>query len=179
MSDTAHGDEVVEPEAKRDYWKGEIQATVEKWHNEADKIAGLAPDEVLVTPGNVLLNAGITRLLNLATGAGGQAWDATHSRIGVGDSSTAAVASQTDLQAATNKLWNLVTGTPGVSSQSVSFVTTFVSADANFAWNEWAIDQGTAQGTTVVAPALDRKVASMGTKASGAAWTITITITLS
>ena len=70
--------------------------------------AGDDPDEVLVVDGNLLLNAGITRLLNLLVGAGGQAFGATHCRVAVGDSSTAASASQTDLQAATNKYYKLV-----------------------------------------------------------------------
>lgn len=175
MSDT------IAPE-KKDAWHATVTATIAKWtcDPETGVVLGDEPAEVLVVDGNVLLNAGITRILNLLIGTGAtQAFDATHTRIGVGDSSTAATASQTDLQAATNKLWNLVTAVGTVSSQTVTFTTTFASGDANFAWNEWAIDQGTAQGTTVTAPCLDRKVASMGTKTSAGSWVISIAITLS
>lgn len=154
-------------------------ATIQKWDREEDKLAGKEPDRVDVIDGNVLLNAGITRMCNLIVGAGGTAFNATNCRIGVGDSSTAATASQTDLQAASNKQWVLVDSAPSVSGQTMTFVGTFTSALANFAWNEFAIDNGTTNGTTVTAPCLDRKVASMGTKASGASWTLSIQITLS
>ena len=156
----------------------QVRATVEKWHDSADHAAGHAPDEVVESLDNLLLNAGITRLLNLLVGAGGQAFDSTHSRVGVGDSSTAAAASQTDLQAATNKQWKLVDSV-NVSSQTVTWVATFGSSQANFAWAEWGIDQGTADGTTVTAPMLNRKVASLGTKASGSTWVFTVPITIS
>lgn len=139
---------------------------------------GQVPDEVKEFRDNLLLNAGITRLLNLLIGAGGQAYDATHTRIGIGDSATAAVASQTDLQASTNKLYNLVSSAT-VSGQTVTWVATFASGDANYAWAEWIIDNGTTQSTTVTAPALNRRVAAMITKTSAIAITITVTITIS
>ena len=153
-------------------------ATVHKWHDSAAHDAGAEPDEVLVVEGNLLLNAGITRLLNLLVGAGGQAFDATHCRVAVGDSSTAASASQTDLQAATNKYYKLVDSV-NVSGQTVTIVATYGSSQGNFAWNEWGIDVGTADGSTVTTPMLNRKVASLGTKASGSTWVITVTITIS
>lgn len=159
-----------------------IHARVDKWHDEADWVAGAAPDEVVEVENNLLLNAGITRLLNLLSAAGGQAWDATHSRIGVGDDATAAAATQTDLQAAagsTHRQFKLVSSGPTVSAQTTTWVATFGAAEGNFAWQEWMIDAGTADGTTVVATALNRKVASLGTKASPAVWTFTVTLTIS
>lgn len=137
-----------------------------------------APDTVETFDGNLLLNAGITRLLDKLIGNAGQVFDATHCRIGVGDSNTAAAASQTDLQAATNKQWVLVDSV-SVSAQTLTAVATFTTGLANFAWQEWGIDDGTANGTTVTAPMLNRKVASMGTKASGATWVLTVTIVVS
>ena len=53
--------------------------------------------------GNAVLSAGWLRILNLAIAGGGQAWDATHSRIGVGDGSTAVTTADTTLTGATNK----------------------------------------------------------------------------
>lgn len=160
-------------------FKWEAKATVHKWDRSEDYDAGLPCNEVVDAGNNILLNAGITRLLNLLTGAGGTAYNATNSRIGVGDSTTAATASQTDLQAATNKFYQLVSSTPGVSAQTVTFVAAFGSADGNFAWQEWGIDNGTTSNTTGVAPMLNRKVVSMGTKSSGSTWTLTVTITIS
>lgn len=155
-----------------------VKTQIDKWHDEADFLAGLDPDEVLVVEGNALMNAGIHRMLDLLLGAGGQAFNSTHCRIGVGDSSTAASASQTDLQAATNKTWKLVSSGPTRTNQSISYSVTFGSAEANWAWAEWATDFGTADSGTVTAPMLNRKVETMGTKASGSSWTITVTITI-
>lgn len=155
-----------------------VNAEIRKWHDEADMHAGLEPDVIENHADNLLLNAGIARMLDLLIGAGGQAYDATHSRIGVGDSSTAANATDTALIAATNKFYKLVSSVSR-SSQTVTWVATVASADGNFAWNEWVIDNGTADSTTNTTPTLNRKVASMGTKASGSAWQITVTITIS
>lgn len=160
-----------------------IQARVEKWATEADYEAGLPPAEVLVQDGNLLLNAGITRLLNLLSAAGGQAYNAANSRVGVGDTNTAAAASQTDLQAATGastRQWKLVSSGPTVSAQTTTWVATFGSAEGNFAWAEWGIDVGTADGTGAsTSPMLNRKVAALGTKVAGAVWTFTVTLTIS
>lgn len=157
-------------------WK--VDTTVRKWHDSASFEAGAEPDEVVEDHGNLLLNAGITRLCSLLVGAGGTAFNAANSRIGVGDSSTAAAAGQTDLQAATNKYYRLVDSvTP--SAQTITWVATYATGLAEFAWNEWGIDNGTASNTTGVAPMLNRKVASMGTKTAGSTWTLTVTITIS
>lgn len=155
-----------------------VNAEIRKWHDEADMHAGLDPDEIENHPDNLLLNAGINRLLDLLIGAGGTAYNAANSRIGVGDSSTAAAATDTALIAATNKFYKLVSSVSR-TNQTVTWVATVASADGNFAWNEWVIDNGTADSTTNVTPTLNRKVASMGTKASGSAWQITVTITIS
>lgn len=156
----------------------QAHAHLKKWNHTESYQLGCAPDEVLDVPGNMLLNAGIARLLDLLIGAGGQALNSTHCRVGVGDSTTAASAGQTDLQAATNKYFKLCTSVSR-SSQTVTVVASFGSSVANFAWEEWGIDFGTADGTTVTAPLLNRKVTTMGTKASGSTWELTVTITVS
>ncbi|HKZ20294.1 MAG TPA: hypothetical protein VJQ57_09305 [Acidimicrobiia bacterium] len=159
------------------HWIGTMR--VDKWRRTEDFEAGLAPDESIETGPNLLMNAGITRMWNLVIGTGAtQAMDATHCRIGVGDSNTAASAGQTDLQASSNKRFNLVTSGPTVSSQSITLATSFSSSEANWAWEEWCVDFGTASSGTVTAPMLNRKVQSMGTKASGSTWTASVTLTL-
>jgi hypothetical protein len=60
------------------------------------------------------------------------------------------------------------TGTAG--SKTITFRSTYASADANQAWNEWGVGNGTR--------ALNRKVAANGTKASGQTWQFTVTITI-
>ena len=47
--------------------------------------------------------------------------------------------------------------------------------DGNCAWNEWTIANGNSNSATN----LNRKVASLGTKAAGSSWTLTVTITVS
>lgn len=138
------------------------------------------PVEVVEIEGNMLLNAGVQRLLDLLIGAGGQALDATHSRIGAGDSSTAAVATQTDLQAAagtSHRQFKLVTGVSR-TGQFITWTATFATTEANFAWNEMGIDAGTADSTAVVAPLLNRRVVSLGTKTSAQTWSATGTLTI-
>ena len=124
---------------------------------------------------NLLVNTGIGLLEDLLIGAGGTVFNNTNSHIGVGDSTTAAAASQTDLQAATNKLRKAMEATfPSRAAQTLSFKSVFGTADANFAWEEFGIFNAAAAGTM-----LNRKVENKGTKASGETWTITVTVTIS
>jgi hypothetical protein len=127
--------------------------------------------------GNLLLNEGINELWTLVTGTGATKFDNSNAYIGVGDSATAADATQTGLQAATNKLYKAMdTSYPTYgSSQKVTHRSTFGSSDANFAWNEITV----ANGNSDSAKNLNRKVQSMGTKASGTTWVATQEITLS
>jgi hypothetical protein len=142
---------------------------------------GARPFEVQTSLHNLLVNAGIQRLEDLLIGAGGTAFNAANSRIGVGNSATAAAATQTDLQAAAgaaNRQFKLVSSGPTRATNTITWVATFASGEAQFIWNEWAIDNGTADSTTVVAPMLNRKVANPGTKGA-AVWVFTVTLTVS
>jgi len=86
------------------------------------------------------------------------------------------VATQTDLQASTNKLYKAMQATyPQVSAQTVTFQSVFASADANFAWQEFSV----ANGSSGAAKNLNRKVSAQGSKVSGQTWTISVAITLS
>lgn len=151
--------------------------------------AGVKPYAIDEFNGNCLLNGGINSLLVPALiGSATKFIDTTNGCIGVGDSSTAAAASQSALQAGTNHLWVIVTATTGSGAdQKLVVAATFASAQANFAWNEICCgttttpsslpaDAATPPETDVV---LNRLVSSMGTKASGATWTVTLTITFS
>lgn len=150
-------------------------------------LVGEPEDGVLVDPeSNLLTTAGLGRITSLIIGGGGQAATATAARIGVGNSSTAASAGQTDLQASSgsgNRQFNVMEATyPQQSAGVLTFKASYASGEANHAWAEWCIDVGTptvAAGTTVAALMLNRKVADNGTKASGAVWAFTVTITLS
>ncbi len=134
------------------------------------------PYEVMEGEGNCLLNSGIDEIWDLVTGVVSGAdhiFDNTHAQIGVGDSNTAADATQTDLQAASNKTYKgMESGYPTSTSQKATFKASFGDSEANYAWNEWVAKQSTS------AKCLNRKVENLGTKSSGT-WTLEVDITLS
>ena len=132
--------------------------------------------DVVEIHGNLFLNEGIAELLDLACGLGSPTvFSNANARLGVGDSSTAEAATQTDLQAASNKTYKAMeSGYPQRTGQTVAFRGVFGASDANYDWNELVIDNGAAAGKT-----WNRKVSAQGTKASGQTWTMTLEITIS
>jgi hypothetical protein len=147
---------------------------------------GLTPEDGIVdSPGNLLLTAGLTRLMSLLNGAGGQAMTNTATRLGTGNSSTAEAIGQTDLQAAAgsaNRWFQIMDATfPSVATNVLTAKATWATGDGNYVWNEWGLDIGTptvTSGNTVNANLFNRKVASLGTKTSGT-WVLTVTVTIS
>ena len=132
--------------------------------------------EVSPFEGNLLLNEGITALLNLLTGAAETAFSNANAYLGVGDSSTAESATDTGLIATTNELYKAMEATyPQISGQSVTFRSVFGSAEANWNWEEFTV----ASGNSDSADNLNRKTSSQGTKAAGQTWTLDLTITFS
>ena len=94
--------------------------------------------------------------------------------IGVGDSSTTFAATQTDLQASTNKLRKAMdSGYPTRSSGTLTFRASFNTGEGNFAWNEWAIFDAPTSGTMY-----GRKAEPLGTKTSSQTWQLTATVTV-
>lgn len=93
--------------------------------------------------------------------------------LGVGDSSTAFAAAQTDLQAASNKTRKVMDATyPTRAANVLTWRSTFATGDANFAWNERGVFNHASAGQM-----LSRKVVSLGTKTSSASWVLTCTDT--
>lgn len=145
---------------------------------------GVQPYEVSEVHGNLITNNGWTRLMNLLSNQGAtQALDATHTRIGVGNSSTAEAYTDTDLIAAAgsaNRWFQPVSGVGTLGTRTLAFSATFGTADGNFAWNEFGLDvtSGTAAASAVVGALLFNRKAGIaqGTKASGQTWTATATI---
>jgi hypothetical protein len=147
-------------------------------------------EEVKEVHGNLLLNEGIQRLQDMtmiATVLTNQTatnpWSNANAFTGVGDSSTAEAATQTDLQAASNKFYKAMNATyPSRSNQTVSFQSDFAGTEANYTWAEWTLAAGatTASGAGFLngTTNLQRKVAALGTKASGT-WTLTAQVTFS
>lgn len=97
-----------------------------------------------------------------------------NSYFGVGDSSTAFAAAQTDLQAASNKTRKAMEPTyPIRATNVITFRAVFGTADANYAWNEWAIFNASSSGSM-----LSRKVASLGTKDNTQSWQVDGVLTI-
>lgn len=150
---------------------------------------GLQPYDVVEHEGNLLMYGGASvqwqTLIGNGTTTASQAltyFSNAQAAIGVGDSSTAAAATQTDLQAATNKLRKAMDATYPVHSDgvvvgaaSVAFRATFATGDANYAWQEWGVFNSP---TAATGRMLNRKVESNGTKVAGSSWQFTATLSL-
>jgi hypothetical protein len=123
----------------------------------------------------VALNVGLQNLIDIICGIGTTTlYNNANARLGVGSDATAADPTQTDLLDAT-PTWKAMDATyPQRSGQIAEWRSTFGSADANEAWNEYAVDNGAAAHKL-----LNRKVESKGTKVSGETWTLSLKITFS
>lgn len=175
-----HGVEIARWKIERFASEDDAKNGVQYSEEDAMKLFG-APQYTVINQelapglGNMLVNAGINALWTLVCGTGATKFDNTNAYLGVGDSSTAEGASQTDLQAASNKLRKAMNGgypTYG-TSQKGTWQSDFTSAEANFAWNEFGVFNAAAAGTM-----LNRKVSSQGTKTAGQTWRLTLEITL-
>lgn len=88
--------------------------------------------------------------------------------LGAGNSTTAFAIGQTDLVGtATRKV-----ATASRASGVLTFVASFGTSDANYAWEEVGIFNASSGGTM-----LARKVESLGTKTSAQVWQLTVTAT--
>lgn len=108
-------------------------------------------------------------------------YDNTNAKLGVGDSNTAVTVTQTNLQAATNKLakgmvatYPQINGSP--NDNQVVFRSDFVTAEAEYAWLEF----GTFNAALGTADSMFNRglfSPSPGTKGAGVTWTLTETLT--
>lgn len=139
---------------------------------------GLA--EVVTRDGNLLMYGGASALWHrLIGGTTVVAYSEANAHIGVGDGSAATAATQTDLQGANKLRRPMATGYPShtdgvvAGAHQIVFRATFGASDANFVWSEWGIFNASAAGRM-----LNRKAEALGTKAPGATWTLTVTLSL-
>lgn len=146
------------------------------------------PFEVTEGEGNLLVYGGASCLWECLKGNGTATpaqtltyFDNTNAKLGVGDSNSAAVVTQTDLQAGANKLRKAMDvtfpthtdGTTVLGNAQIVYQSTFATGDANFAWEEFALFNAATAGRM-----LFRKVQSLITKTSAATVVFTVTITL-
>lgn len=156
------------------------------------------PYEVVEAPGNLLTYVGLAYLLSNLTGVNtttsAQILANGYVPVAVGDgggSVPTASVTDSDLTASSNKYYNPIdaayptVGAAGATAGIITVQSTFTSALANFAWNEWAIFGSTVafsvgQATTPAnVTMINHKGASLGTKTSANVWTLSATLTLS
>lgn len=147
----------------------------------------VAPYETINGKGNLLMYGGASCIWEALVGNGTATANQTltffssaNAYIGVGDSTTSESATQTDLQAASNKVRKgqdatYPNHTDGTSSgaATVTFRSTFGTADANFHWQEWGIFNAGTGGRM-----LNRKVEDLGTKPNTSSWQFSVSLSL-
>lgn len=138
------------------------------------------PEEVWGAEGNLLLTAGAKHVWQSLRGDSLTAFDNTNSYVGVGDSSTTPTLTDTDLNAATNKLRKgMDTGFPKVGTADglatdnlIRFESSFGPTEANFAWLEMGVFNHATAGVMLM-----HRLITPGTK-TGGTWTARITFDL-
>jgi hypothetical protein len=149
-------------------------------------------DGITEEPGNLLVTVGLNLITALIEGGAGTPFAHADAIAGVGTGSTSATTADTALgsdNSANAYYQQADSGFPAQSNGVITCQATFASGTANFAWNEWCVATGSGgitAGTHLSAVAtsvtmLNHKVpaSSLGTKASGASWVFTATITIS
>ncbi len=156
----------------------------------------VSPSEITVSEDpNLITTGGLGRLTNFLIGTGALvAFDATHTMIGVGDTTTAATAADTQLgsNSATHSWYIPADSAPTrttttVTNDTIQVVGTFNNSNSNFVFNEWGVvlvttpvASATFAGTGTSPILFNHKIESpnLGTK-TGGSWTITMSLTWS
>lgn len=153
---------------------------ITKWLDEATWKNGDAPAEIVDIDGNALENSGINELWTILCDAPTtQLFDNANAYLGVGESSDAFDAADTDLQGA-SLVWvgmDLTFPTYG-ASQKATWQSTFTGLVANQVWAEFAVANKSDGGATT-GVILNRKVSAQGSKTAGQVWQLTLEISLS
>jgi hypothetical protein len=154
-------------------------ALAEFW-NEI-KSGRLTPSEVLKVS-NVLLQTGMLEMWDLIKGTSALHFNATDTKIGIGNDATAADPAQTDLIGASKTYKAMDSGWPKTRTDDGALgygvfqsKATFGTGDANYAWAEAVIKNENAGSLKCIC----RAATGWGTKTSAATWVATHTITLS
>ena len=152
--------------------------TIRKFDQYEDYLRWLSgevnPNEVVEFYDNLLLNEGITRLMNLLIGGGGTNFGNAAAYLGIGDSSGSAGATQTGLSG-TAAYRPMEATYPQIANQTLTWRSVFDGANGNGSWQEFTVANGSGNS----AENLNRRVSDQGIKASGTTWTLDLAITWS
>lgn len=120
-----------------------------------------------------LTTAGAELIASVVTGGTETLYTNANAHLGVGDGTTAFSVSQTDL-AGTNKTRKPMSSAyPTAVGAIMTFRSVFDTGDANFAWEEWGIFNGSSAGEMLL-----REVVNLGTKTSAQSWQLTAIVTV-
>jgi hypothetical protein len=148
--------------------------TVEDMRN-----VGFDPYAVEQVPHNISLKVGRAQVCTVLskTAVASTRWSSGIAYLFVGTHSTAASYTQSGLLAAAGSRakYKMDTGYPSVSSNTITWRSTFTTNTANFAWKEYSLRNSTTQTT---GKALNRVASSKGTKVNGETWTLQLVITV-
>jgi len=106
-------------------------------------------------------------------------YSTANAQIIVGDSNGTFGSSQNDMGSSGANRGNssMDAGYPTIAANVLTFRSTFGTAVANFAWNEWGV-KNSSSSSTGTGTLLNRAVTSLGTKTSAQSWQMTGTITV-
>ena len=123
---------------------------------------------------NLMLNEGIDEIWDLVSETNAvDYYTNALARVGVGNSSTAAMATDTALIGGSTNFQGQEGGFPNVATaQRIDFKGSFADGIAEFAWEEFTVDNGSSPNAN-----LQRLVTPKGTKTTGEVWTAEIQIT--
>lgn len=125
--------------------------------------------------GNVALNEGLQQVIEVICGISSPTlWNNGNARVGVGNSNTAAQATDSGLLGGSTAFASMDSGYPQRSDQKAIWKGTFGDGVAEFSWEEFTVDNGVVGNIN-----LNRYVISKGTKSSGETWVLTVQITFS
>lgn len=119
-----------------------------------------------------LVNSGRDYFVDAVAGVALTPFNTTNAHVGVGDSVTAFAVTQADLLGTAKLRKAQDGGYPTRSTNVLTFRSTFGTAEANFAWNEWGVFNAATAGIM-----LNRKVEALGTKPNTQTWQFTVTLT--
>lgn len=120
-----------------------------------------------------LTNAGRDQMAAALVGLATTPFDAAHARLGLGNSSAAFAATQTDLQGGSKLRKGLEATYPRRSANRIQMSAVFGLTEANFAWNEWGVFNAATGGLM-----LCRAVHAFGSKPADQTWKLAVAITV-
>jgi hypothetical protein len=153
-------------------------AELERQTRRVLELYGITPMHEAVAR-NTMVSGGANLMLDLWIVAGGTGYNNANAALGAGDSAAGFSLAQTNLQGAVNttdRVRKAMAATfPSRAANVVTFQSAFLTTDANFTWNEWALFNNVTDGSGTMA---NRAVTNLGTKTSASGWTLTATFTL-